>query len=181
MQAAPAQQEAGAADGTKAPADETLADDGSRIQASEIQEHLALKKAAEKQAEMKRREAAKQAFTGHHILFSFDSAHLDDTAKKLVREKAAWLAQNPAVSVMVEGHCDQRGTTVYNLALGERRALAVKNYLEALGIERNRVSWVSFGEERPLHNGGDEAAHSLNRRAQFRIQPPGDAMQTAWN
>ena len=160
--------------------DETLAEDSGRIHASEISERLAMEKAAEKEAEQKRREVAKQAFAGQHILFSFDSARLDDAAKNLVREKASWLAENPAVNIVVEGHCDLRGTTVYNLALGERRALAVKNYLEDLGIERNRVAWVSFGEERPLHTGGNEAAHSLNRRAQFRIQPPGDAMQTAW-
>lgn len=81
---------------------------------------------------------------------------------------------------MIEGHCDLRGTTTYNLALGERRALAVKNYLENLGIEQGRVAWVSFGEEHPVSTGMDETAHSLNRRAQFRIQPDSD-LKTALN
>ncbi len=88
----------------------------------------------------------------------------------MVREKAAWLQDNQAALITIEGHCDLRGTTTYNLALGERRALAVKNYLENLGVPRARLGWVSFGEEQPLNKEENSSAHRQNRRAQFRVQ-----------
>lgn len=136
------------------------------IRAQALQDRLA----REREAEQARLAKAEKAFVNRHILFEFDSAELDETARALVREKAEWLQENPSVLVTVEGHCDVRGTTTYNLALGERRALAVKNYLENLGIPRVRVGWVSFGEEQPLIREESPDAHRLNRRAQFRTQ-----------
>jgi peptidoglycan-associated lipoprotein len=136
------------------------------IRAEALRDRLA----REREAEQARLADAMNQFANQHILFEFDSAELDDTAKALVREKAEWLRDNQAALITIEGHCDLRGTTSYNLALGERRALAVKNYLENLGIPRARLGWVSFGEEQPLVKEETSDAHRLNRRAQFRVQ-----------
>jgi peptidoglycan-associated lipoprotein len=115
-------------------------------------------------------QAARSRFLDAHIHFAFDRSDLSDTAKELLREKAEWLKTNPSVSVIIEGHCDERGTTEYNLALGERRARAVKEYLQDLGIGGFRMSTISYGEERPLDPGKNEAAYSKNRRAQFVLK-----------
>jgi len=110
---------------------------------------------------------AKSRFLNQNILFDYDSDELTDQAKGLLREKAAWLQANPSDAVMIEGHCDERGTTVYNLALGERRANAAQNYLVDLGVSARRLGTVSYGEEKPLDPASTEAAHRINRRAQF--------------
>ncbi len=114
--------------------------------------------------------AAESRFVNQNIHFEFDSSELSSMAKMLLKEKAAWLAANPSVSVTIEGHCDDRGTTVYNLGLGERRAIAARNYLADLGIADSRLSKVSFGEEKPLDMGTSEEAYRKNRRAQFVIK-----------
>lgn len=113
---------------------------------------------------------AKSNFLNQNILFDYDSAELTDQAKGLLREKAAWLQANPADTVTIEGHCDERGTTVYNLALGERRAKAARNYLVDLGVSGSRLTTVSYGEEKPLDPAPTEAAYRINRRAQFVIR-----------
>jgi peptidoglycan-associated lipoprotein len=113
---------------------------------------------------------AKSNFLNQNILFDYDSAELTEQAKGLLREKAAWLQANPADTVTIEGHCDERGTTVYNLALGERRAKAARNYLVDLGVSGSRLSTVSYGEEKPLDPAPTEAAYRINRRAQFVIR-----------
>ncbi|MBU0969018.1 MAG: peptidoglycan-associated lipoprotein Pal [Proteobacteria bacterium] len=134
-----------------------------RIKAQELEEQMAREKAL---AEAKIA-AARAQFENQNIHFDFDSAELSPMAKTLLKEKADWLNANPGVSVVVEGHCDDRGTTEYNIALGEKRALAAKNYLVDLGISESRLSTVSFGEERPLDSASTEEAYSKNRRAQF--------------
>ena len=134
-----------------------------RIRQQEIEEKLAREK-AEKIA------GAKMRFINQNILFDFDSAELSTMAKMLLKEKAEWLNANPMVKVTIEGHCDERGTTEYNLALGERRARAAKNYLADLGISTVRMNMVSFGEEKPLDSGKNEEAYRKNRRAQFVIK-----------
>jgi peptidoglycan-associated lipoprotein len=88
----------------------------------------------------------------------------------LLREKADWLQANPSETVMIEGHCDERGTTVYNLALGERRANIVRTYLVNLGVSPRRLGTVSYGEEKPLDPAPTEAAYRINRRAQFVVK-----------
>lgn len=113
---------------------------------------------------------AKSRFLNQNILFDYDRAELTDQAKILVREKADWLQANPSVTVMIEGHCDERGTTVYNLALGERRANTVRTYLVDLGVSARRLDTVSYGEEKPLDPAPTEAAYRINRRAQFIIR-----------
>ncbi len=113
---------------------------------------------------------AKSRFLNQNILFDYDSAELTGQAKVLLREKADWLQANPSETVMIEGHCDERGTTVYNLALGERRANTARTYLVDLGISARRLGTVSYGEEKPLDPAPTEAAYRINRRAQFIIR-----------
>ena len=137
-----------------------------RIRQQELQEEMARKQSLEQA----RVAAAKTRFLHQNIHFDFDSAQLTDTAKALLREKADWLKDNPGQSIIIEGHCDERGTTEYNLALGERRASAAKQYLQDLGIGAFRMTTVSYGEERPLDPGQNEAAYSKNRRAQFVLR-----------
>jgi peptidoglycan-associated lipoprotein len=137
-----------------------------RIRQQELQDEMARKK-AEEEARMA---AAKTRFLNQHIHFEFDSAELTDTARAVLREKAEWLKANADLQVIIEGHCDERGTTEYNLALGERRANAAKQYLQDLGVGAFRMTTVSYGEERPLDPGQNETAYSKNRRAQFVLK-----------
>jgi peptidoglycan-associated lipoprotein len=102
---------------------------------------------------------------GDRVFYGFDSSVLDDTGRQTVERQAAWLQQFPAVTVTVEGHTDSRGTTEYNLALGERRANAVKSYMSSLGVDPARVLTISYGKERLADPGNTEEAHALNRRA----------------
>ena len=125
--------------------------------------------------ESMRRRFAEQAktsredFVDQDVLFEYDSFTLSSAAKAVLEKKAAWLAENPEVKIQIEGHCDERGTTAYNLALGERRAHATKQYLTALGINTGRLSTISYGEEAPIDSRHAEDAWSRNRRAHFII------------
>ena len=102
---------------------------------------------------------------GDRVLFDYDSSVLDPAATQTLDRQAAWLKQYPDVIVTIEGHADERGTREYNLALGDRRANAVKNYLLALGVSADRLLTISYGEERPADPAHDEAAWAANRRA----------------
>jgi peptidoglycan-associated lipoprotein len=101
--------------------------------------------------------------------FPLDSAELDDVGRAVVTANAALMRRYPTWTITVEGHCDERGTAEYNLALGERRAVAVKTYLLSLGITGDRVRTVSYGKEFPFDPGHDERAWASNRRAHFVI------------
>ena len=101
------------------------------------------------------------------VFFEFDSAELDQVAVGQLKNNASWLVENQSVSVMIEGHCDERGTYEYNMALGERRAEVTKSFLERAGVGAARMETVSFGEERPFDPGHNEAAWAKNRRAHF--------------
>jgi len=103
------------------------------------------------------------------ILFAYDSDDLDDAARKAVAANAEMLKTYTTWVVTVEGHCDERGTAEYNLALGDRRALAVRGLLVSLGISADRVRTVSYGKEFPFDTGHTEAAWAQNRRAQFML------------
>ncbi len=103
------------------------------------------------------------------IYFDYDSAALKPAAKANLERGAEWLKRTPKVNVQVEGHCDERGTNEYNLALGERRALAARRYLVSLGIAQDRIFTISYGEERPAVEGHDESAWKFNRRAEFKV------------
>jgi peptidoglycan-associated lipoprotein len=99
------------------------------------------------------------------IFFDTDQYDVDAQDQQTLQSQAAWLQQNPNVRVTIEGHADERGTRDYNIALGERRANAAKNYLASLGIDPSRINTVSYGKERPAALGSDEAAWAQNRRA----------------
>lgn len=101
------------------------------------------------------------------IYFDFDQYDIRDDAKPILKEVASILLKNNKIKVIIEGHCDERGTNEYNLALGEKRASSVKQYLIAMGIPSNRVSTVSYGEERPVCSDQTEECWAKNRRAHF--------------
>jgi len=101
--------------------------------------------------------------------FDFDSAVLRPDAESALTKNAAWLRRWPTTTLTVSGHCDERGTTEYNLALGERRAAAVKGYLVSLGVGAERIATVSYGEERPFCTDSTDACWSQNRRGHFVI------------
>jgi peptidoglycan-associated lipoprotein len=103
------------------------------------------------------------------VNFDYDVFTLDDQAKGILRTNAQILKDKPSVKVQVEGHCDKRGGTQYNLALGEKRANSVRKYLVDLGIKKSRISIVSFGHEKPLAFGDSEADYAKNRRGNFVI------------
>jgi len=105
------------------------------------------------------------------IFFDFDKSNIRDDQKAALNQDVSWLKGNPTAKVTIEGHADERGTNEYNLALGERRAKATRDYLVAVGIEAARITTVSYGEERPFVLGHDESAWKWNRRAHFVIGP----------
>ena len=102
---------------------------------------------------------------GDRVFFNYDSSDLDSDAQELLQDQVAWLKQYSDTSVIVEGHCDERGTREYNLALGEKRAQSVKNYLISLGISSDRISTISYGKERPAVVGSNDGAWAQNRRS----------------
>jgi len=106
-----------------------------------------------------------EASAGDRIFFSFDRSDISPEAREILTRQADWLRRYPNVTVTIEGHCDERGTREYNLALGERRAQAAKNVLVALGIPASRISTISYGKERPAVVGSTEDAYAQNRRA----------------
>ena len=101
------------------------------------------------------------------VHFDYDSATLRGDTKGELAKNAEWLKANPTTNIQIEGHCDSKGSNEYNLSLGERRASAVKAYMQTLGIEAGRMSTVSYGEEKLLSMGDTEADHAKNRRANF--------------
>ena len=102
---------------------------------------------------------------GDRVLFGYDSSELEDNDRAILDKQAEFLKQNPSLKVTIEGHCDERGTREYNLALGDKRASSVKDYLTALGINAARINVVSYGKERPQVLGSNSAAWKMNRRA----------------
>jgi peptidoglycan-associated lipoprotein len=106
-----------------------------------------------------------EASAGDRVLFAFDRSDITPEAQQILARQADWLQRYPNVTVTIEGHCDERGTREYNLALGERRAQAVKNVLVASGIPASRISTISYGKERPIVVGSNEEAWAQNRVA----------------
>lgn len=103
------------------------------------------------------------------VFFAFDSSNLSEAARQTLAENAKYLKLTDKIDVQVEGHCDERGGQQYNLALGERRARAVKDYLVALGVAESRITIISYGKEKPVAFGHDEESWGRNRRANFVI------------
>lgn len=113
--------------------------------------------------------AARNMFLSEDIYFEFDKFTLDSMSQDVLTRKADWMRANADVVVSVEGHCDERGTNEYNLALGEKRAESAKTFLVDLGIDAYRISTVSYGEERPVDAGHNEEAWAKNRRGHCLI------------
>lgn len=107
---------------------------------------------------------------GNGVYFGLDEYNLNAAAQATLRGQASWLGQNPSQSIVVEGHCDERGTREYNLGLGERRANAVKDYLVSLGVAASRVRTISYGKERPVCVASSEDCWSRNRRGVSVVQ-----------
>ncbi len=105
------------------------------------------------------------------VFFEFDKYDIRAEDAKTLDANATWLKSNAENLVLIEGHCDERGTNEYNLALGERRAKAAMNYLVSQGVQANRITIISYGEERPLCNEKNESCWSKNRRAHFLVKP----------
>ena len=101
------------------------------------------------------------------VYFDFDSSNLTPEAQRVVEAHAQYLSNNPGMAVVLEGHADERGTREYNLALGERRANAVSEIFQAMGVAPDAIRTISYGEERPISMGQDESAWSLNRRVEI--------------
>jgi peptidoglycan-associated lipoprotein len=112
---------------------------------------------------------ALQEFQAQDIYFDFDQYDLRPDAQTVLDRKVAFLNENGSVRVQIEGHCDERGTNAYNMALGERRANAAKQYLTTAGVSAGRLSTISYGEERPADPGHSEAAWARNRRDHFVV------------
>jgi len=129
-------------------------------------EEQRLKEEAQKREMM----AARTRFLNEDIYFEFDSSALLSVAQDVLKQKAQWLRDNPGASVVVEGHCDERGTNEYNLALGDRRSNSAKSFLVDLGISASRLKTISYGEERPVDTGRNEETWAKNRRAHFVIE-----------
>jgi len=109
------------------------------------------------------------ASTLKNVYLDFDKSNIRPKEREILKEHAAWLMQNKDYKVLISGHCDERGTTEYNLALGERRAAETKKFLVSLGVEESRIDTISFGKERPADPGHSEEAWAKNRRAEFDL------------
>jgi peptidoglycan-associated lipoprotein len=107
----------------------------------------------------------RRSVSSNTVNFDVDVYDIDPTARAILDSQAQWLQRYPNVRATVEGHCDERGTREYNLALGDRRANAAKNYLVAKGIDPSRLTTISYGKERPVAMGSDDASWAQNRRA----------------
>jgi len=119
-----------------------------------------------------------QSQVGDRVLFGFDRFDLSPEARDVLERQSEWLKRFPIITITVAGHSDERGTREYNLALGERRANSVKNYLRALGVDSNRIHTVSYGKEKPVDPRSTEAAWSKNRRG---VSMPDNATMSQTN
>ncbi len=106
------------------------------------------------------------------VHFEFDKSDLTPTGREILTKNAEWIKNNQPVELLIEGHCDERGTVDYNLALGDRRAKSARKYLILLGCDADKIFTISYGEERPADPGHDEEAWAMNRRAHSRVVAP---------
>lgn len=104
------------------------------------------------------------------VNFDYDSSSLSSQAEGILKKNSSWMTANATKQVIVEGHCDERGTSEYNLALGERRAKSVSDYLRTMGVSSSQLSTISYGEELPIDPAKNEAAYAKNRRAHFSLK-----------
>ena len=152
------------------PVTEGVTADDERARRRALEEQRISEERLREQAKARRERAELEEFQNEHIYFEFDKSRLLPESKEILRNKAKWLMAHPDVSVIIEGHCDERGTSEYNMALGDRRAQSAKSYLVDLEIGSRRLMTISYGEERPLDPGHNERAWAKNRRDQFVIE-----------
>lgn len=152
------------------PVTEGVTADDERARRRALEEQRISEERLREQAKARRERAELEEFQNEHIYFEFDKSRLLPESKEILRNKAKWLMAHPDVSVIIEGHCDERGTSEYNMALGDRRAQSAKSYLVDLGIGSRRLMTISYGEERPLDPSHNEMAWAKNRRDQFVIE-----------
>jgi len=167
-------------------AKKAMMDDTAMAKQAEDEEAMKAKQAAEKarqeemdrqkmmeeerlKEEAKMKEEAMDMFLNTDVHFDFDSSTLTPEAQMILKKKAEWLQNNSDATATIEGNCDERGTSEYNLALGDKRATSVKNFLVDLGISGSRLKTVSYGEERPVDPGHNEEAWAKNRRCHFTL------------
>jgi peptidoglycan-associated lipoprotein len=148
---------------------------GKKEAAGTVQDEAYRRAEAERQARLREAEKGQRlgeemsAFQSEAIYFDFDQYDLKEPAKAVLTKKAGWLKANPDFRLRIEGHCDERGTNEYNVALGDRRAHEAKKYLEYLGVSGERISTISYGEERPADPRHNEEAWAKNRRDEFKL------------
>jgi peptidoglycan-associated lipoprotein len=141
-----------------------------QVRSDDKDRELREKALREEEARRLKEAAEKAFFESEDVHFEFDQAILSETDKQILNKKAKWLKDFPTAKASIEGHCDERGSAEYNLALGQRRADAAMTYLTTLGIAASRLSTISYGKESPLDPGHDEAAWAKNRRAHFALK-----------
>jgi peptidoglycan-associated lipoprotein len=142
-----------------------------RITEQELSEREQREKALREEEARRLKEASEKArFESEDIYFEFDQYILSDSAKKNLDKKTQWMKQFPAAKALIEGHCDERGSAEYNLALGQKRADAAMQYLISLGISADRLSTISYGKEKPIDSRSTEEAWAKNRRAHFVLK-----------
>jgi peptidoglycan-associated lipoprotein len=120
--------------------------------------------------EMRAEQAASSAAGLRDVFFGYDSWSISEEGRQALTRDAEWLKANPAAAIKIEGHCDERGTSAYNLVLGEKRAKSVRNYLVELGVSANRLSVVSYGKERPFCEEHAETCYQQNRRGHIVVK-----------
>jgi len=158
----------------------TMSEEEARRQAEEearrreLERQAAIQEESLREGELKadseRMQSTREMFENEDVFFEFDSASLSVEAQEILRAKFEWLRDNPGARITIEGHCDERGTNEYNLALGDRRAYTAKAFLTDLGIDDARLATISYGEEQPIDPRASEEAWAKNRRAHFVIK-----------
>ncbi|HOX14670.1 MAG TPA: peptidoglycan-associated lipoprotein Pal [Smithellaceae bacterium] len=145
-------------------------DEAARQAKEQADREAALKAQAAKEAREKKNAAALNDLNIQNIYFDYDKSNIRSDAREILKANAEIFTKNSSATIVVEGYCDERGTTEYNMALGERRAQETKQYLENLGINASRIETISYGEERPLDSRSTEEAWAQNRRVQFLLK-----------
>ncbi len=156
---------------TKGPADQ--ADRDRKAGEKPVIEEELLQRDLERQRMLQEQMKQAAALISKDILFQYDSYVVPTEYQNQIKDIAAWLNQNQAMKLTIEGHCDERGTVDYNLALGQKRAEAVKSQLVKLGVKEERIKTISYGKEMPLDPGHTEEAWAKNRRAHFKVENGG--------
>ena len=143
------------------------ADEQARIERERLEQEQLIREQRLREDEVRK---LRDSFENQKIFFMFDSAVLSEKAQTVLRDKADFLSRNLEKGVLIEGHCDERGSVEYNLALGQSRAESARKYMNLLGVASDRINTVSYGKERPVDPGHNEDAWAKNRRDEFILQ-----------